>query len=482
MIAHVFKPRRKNAAGKSIPARHYSGRYRLDGDYAIKEVALRTPDKQVAEQKLREIIREKEQERAGIIAPKLQRTSAERPLLDHLEDFLADLQSLGRTTHYQYMLRRRLNRLFRECKWRFARDATVDGFIAWRGRQKNKKPKTLNEYLNSINALLNWMVRTGRLPENPLRRVQHADLRGKQQRRRAFTDDELRRLLNVAGDYRLVYLTAAYTGLRQGELRQLLWADVELDHARPHIRARAATTKNRKEAVIPLHPELVRELRAIIPQEGSDPEAAVFFIARSPSEKFNNDLKRAGIPQIDALGRKVDFHALRYTFATKLAREGVSQRMAQELMRHSDPKLTAMIYTDPTQLPTFESVENLPWIETQSATKLEKHPHIHPQKLGRNGHMQSHPVTDDSFSNEPQTLDGGTLSPVLSHPVTRVNLVPGEGVEPSRHCWHWILNPTCLPIPPSGLWKTMKKADLTVGGNRFFGFCVLLALPWGSEA
>jgi integrase len=47
------------------------------------------------------------------------------------------------------------------------------------------------------------------------------------------------------------------------------------------------------------------------------------------------------------MGRKLDFHALRYTFATKLAKGVASQRLTQELMRHSDPKLTAKIYTDP---------------------------------------------------------------------------------------------------------------------------------------
>ena len=29
--------------------------------------------------------------------------------------------------------------------------------------------------------------------------------------------------------------------------------------------------------------------------------------------------------------------------------------------------------------------------------------------------------------------------------------VPEEGLEPSRDCSHWILNPARLPIPPSGL-------------------------------
>lgn len=32
-----------------------------------------------------------------------------------------------------------------------------------------------------------------------------------------------------------------------------------------------------------------------------------------------------------------------------------------------------------------------------------------------------------------------------------VSMVPGEGLEPSRHCWHRILSPARLPIPPSRL-------------------------------
>jgi len=44
-------------------------------------------------------------------------------------------------------------------------------------------------------------------------------VRGKQQLRRAFNDEEFKSLLSVAGDYRLLYLTAAYTGLRLGELQ-----------------------------------------------------------------------------------------------------------------------------------------------------------------------------------------------------------------------------------------------------------------------
>ena len=50
-------------------------------------------------------------------------------------------------------------------------------------------------------------------------------------------------------------------------------------------------------------------------------------------------------------GRFSDFHALRYTFNTWLHTNGVPQRMAQELMRHSDRRLTDQVYLDSSLLP-----------------------------------------------------------------------------------------------------------------------------------
>ena len=100
MIAHVYRPRRKNKVGKSAHDRLYRGRYRFDGDYDVSAVALSTSDKQTAGRKLRDIIEEKERERAGIIASKSLRTAATKPLTEHLDDFTADLKALGRDPEY----------------------------------------------------------------------------------------------------------------------------------------------------------------------------------------------------------------------------------------------------------------------------------------------------------------------------------------------------------------------------------------------
>ena len=41
----------------------------------------------------------------------------------------------------------------------------------------------------------------------------------------------------------------------------------------------------------------------------------------------------------------MDIHALRHSFASELGRAGVGLTQAQALMGHSDPKLTAALYT-----------------------------------------------------------------------------------------------------------------------------------------
>ena len=49
--------------------------------------------------------------------------------------------------------------------------------------------------------------------------------------------------------------------------------------------------------------------------------------------------------------RETDFHSLRHTLATNLARRNIAPRVAMQIMRHSDIRLTMNHYTDSSQLP-----------------------------------------------------------------------------------------------------------------------------------
>jgi hypothetical protein len=61
---------------------------------------------------------------------------------------------------------------------------------------------------------------------------------------------------------------------------------------------------------------------------------------RQGAEMLRHDLKPAGTPYRDAAGLVFDFHSLRCETATLLGASGVSPRLVQRIMRHSDEKLT----------------------------------------------------------------------------------------------------------------------------------------------
>ena len=88
----------------------------------------------------------------------------------------------------------------------------------------------------------------------------------------------------------------------------------------------------------------------------------LFNAGRNFLRTFNLDLAAAGIAKRDAHGRTVDVHCLRHTFATLLARNGVSPSVAQKLMRHSDIRLTMNTYTHLDLADTASAVAALPTI------------------------------------------------------------------------------------------------------------------------
>lgn len=426
MIFNIYRPKRIHA-GKRIVSRLYRGRYRLDNEVQVMEVSLDTPDKQVAEERLRKIIKDKQQEGAGIIAPKALRDAAQKNLMNHLADFIADLTAKGRDAMYIYSIEKRAQRVFGECNWKLPSDVTADSFIAWRSRQK-KAPKTINEYLDTMEGLLNWMQRLGRLVANPLRSVGKVQTQGREERkRRALTDCELNRLLScVPNERKALYLTAVYTGLRKAELAALLWGDIFIDGEKFYLKVRASTTKNHKDATIRLHKDVMSALNAIAPVN-VDKSAKVF--GKLPRmDQFREDLERAGIQYKDSQGRQADFHALRHTFSTNLARAGVNSRFAMELMRHSDMRLTQKTYTDALQLPTSEAIESLPSI-------LGFDPQLHPQRLGAGSLLVAQAVSVETSGHAVEVVANKGQSHDLARGGTncqKSQVVAGLGFEPRQ--------------------------------------------------
>lgn len=98
----------------------------------------------------------------------------------------------------------------------------------------------------------------------------------------------------------------------------------------------------------------------------------LFEVPEGLVRMFDRDLVFAGLARVekrggkevvvktDDRGRTIDIHALRHTFGTHLSKAGVPLRTAQAAMRHSDPSLTANVYTDPKLLDVAGAVASLP--------------------------------------------------------------------------------------------------------------------------
>jgi integrase len=368
MIFSVYKRRRKKN-GKTVLDRCYTGKYSIESGDKPKTVALGVSDKQVAEEKLKRIVREEQRAAVGLAPTREQREAAQKPYLEHVQDFIGDLKARGKNRLYVKNTEGCLTRLAEKCGWHLLRDVTPDSFVSWRSRQNKLAPKTLKAYQDDVRNFFNWLVQQRRYPFNPLAGVEPVRTRGRETyKRRALSEDEIPKLLAVAGDDRELYMTAIYTGLRKNELRQLVWGDLHLDVEKPYVRVRASTTKNGESASLPLIPQLVEALQKKRPLD-FDPGDRVFYV-RTRLDKYRKDLKKAGIPYVDKLGRVVDIHALRHTFGTLLAKWGLPPQQTQRLMRHSDIKMTMEFYTDLSQLPISNSVEFFKWFGDELGTLI----------------------------------------------------------------------------------------------------------------
>jgi len=281
---------------------------------------------------------------------------------------------------------------------------------------------------------MRWLER--RVGANPLRFVEKARVGGTQQRdRRAFTLEQLGSLVAVSGERGVVYLTAAFTGLRRGELGQLKWSDVHLDAAKPFINARAAISKNHKQCSLPLTPAVVAKLRQHR-QADAEPGDLVFRRLIPRMDRFRKDLDAADIPYVDDKGEFADFHALRNTFATMLTLAGVSQRVIMELMRHSDMRLTAKVYTDAGMLPTGDAVMMLPALVVVVGEQSDSQ--IDSQKLVTSGLSVSRPVQVLETANVAETLINRGFEAALSRAVPvcpKGEMVRDAGFEPAKRRW-----------------------------------------------
>jgi len=164
----------------------------------------------------------------------------------------------------------------------------------------------------------------------------------------------------------MLYLVAANTGLRVAELASLTPEAFDLTSEPPTVECSPAYTKNGEEAILPLRSDLAATLGPWLSKEPEgEPVWPGTWAKKASAKMLRVDLAAAGIDYEDASGRYADFHSLRHTFVSNLARAGVHPRTAQALARHSKIDLTMSVYTHTVICDLAAAVENLPPIRAE---------------------------------------------------------------------------------------------------------------------
>jgi integrase/recombinase XerC len=152
---------------------------------------------------------------------------------------------------------------------------------------------------------------------------------------RPIDDDNLDVALQMADPRMRAWLSlACFEGFRCMEIAQLRREDIHDSHSPPLIRV--IDGKGGKEAVLPLHPDVLDALRAY-----GMPESGPVFLS-SRGRPFAPATVSGYVAEfLHGLGLHDTAHRLRDWFGTKVYAKDHDLRVTQEMMRHSDPSSTA---------------------------------------------------------------------------------------------------------------------------------------------
>jgi len=191
------------------------------------------------------------------------------------------------------------------------------------------KHSTLNRELACLKTILNKAKEWGYIEQVPKIKIFKVD----NQRVRYLTEEEEGKLLKIAPEpLKSIIIIALNTGMRQGEILNLKWRDINFKDGIIIIQ----DSKSKEKRILPMNQttkELFLNLLSSETQEYIFEKKGKKFSTFYISHLFERIVKQAGI-------KDFRFHDLRHTFASRLVMAGVSLKTIQELLGHKTFTMT----------------------------------------------------------------------------------------------------------------------------------------------
>ncbi len=269
-------------------------------------------------------------------------------------------------------LRQSLRKIIKHCNAVYPNDLSlnkVKGYLIFLHEQ-NLSARTCNKHLQIAKQFTTWLDIKG-YASIDLRAINRLNEdKDKRYKRRPLTDSESKILLNNMRDKhhglscderRMVYLFGLEIGFRWNEIVTLTVGDIDL--ISKTVTIKAENEKAGRGTEKPLPKKLYVMLSNYLESPLRLPSCRLFenMWQDKGAEMLQKDLDYVGINwRRNIKGEVIDFHALRHTFGTRLARAGVTPQKLQNLMRHSDINLTMKYYVHLTVEDNRSAIDSLP--------------------------------------------------------------------------------------------------------------------------
>ncbi|HEX8743353.1 MAG TPA: site-specific integrase [Thermoleophilaceae bacterium] len=184
------------------------------------------------------------------------------------------------------------------------------------------------------------------LPTNPVADVERPPM-SRSGDIEVFSPEEVMALVRAAADEQdaAIFLTAAFSGLRRGELLALRWRDVDFTGSLIRVRASYAagqvtTPKSGKVRSVPMAPDVAKALAQLGARGYKTGDDDLVFVGQLGSFVDPSALRRRYDAAVNRAGlRRLRFHDLRHTFGTRMIAKADIRRV-QEWMGHADIQTT----------------------------------------------------------------------------------------------------------------------------------------------
>ncbi|HKG62716.1 MAG TPA: tyrosine-type recombinase/integrase [Solirubrobacteraceae bacterium] len=224
-------------------------------------------------------------------------------------------------------------------------DVSAERIEAWKATLRMNN-RTKIKLLVELNGVFVRARRAYKLPHNPMADVEKPRARSSSAIE-VFAPEEVWALVRAADSEQdaAIFLTAAFTGLRRGELVALRWRDIAFTAQRVRVcgsfaGARLTSPKSGKVRLVPMAPDVARALARLAARgywTGDDDlvfpgVTGSYLDASALARRYKAALKRAAL-------RPLRFHDLRHTFGTRMIAKADIRRV-QEWMGHADVATT----------------------------------------------------------------------------------------------------------------------------------------------